>query len=108
MSRPANLDVIEFIHAITRQLRVYYQSDGEQTVRESCYRGDYGWFVRGEGVVTRQAKLSSRITATRWLGDGNNMKVISFSYHKSRLVMLETNHSRYVSFISMTQIKSVG
>ncbi|PCG89180.1 Fungal fucose-specific lectin [Penicillium occitanis (nom. inval.)] len=31
MSRPANLDVIEFIHANTRQLRVYYQSDGEQT-----------------------------------------------------------------------------
>jgi hypothetical protein len=79
MSRPANFNVIEFIHANTRHLRVFYQSDGEQIVRESCYRGDYGWFVRGEGVVTRQAKLSSRVTATRWLDDGNVMKVVSFS-----------------------------
>lgn len=75
MSRPANFDAIEFSHANKRHLRVYYQFDGEQAVRESCYYEGYGWFVRGEGVVTRQAKSASRITATRWVDDQNNMKV---------------------------------
>jgi len=76
MTFTAKLDAIEFFRDGGRHIRVYYQFDDDTTIRESCYHQDYGWFVRGDGVVISNAKNKSPITATRWTEDGGTTKVV--------------------------------
>ncbi|PCG89539.1 Fungal fucose-specific lectin [Penicillium occitanis (nom. inval.)] len=66
MASTASLDSIVFFQDKKRQIRVYYAFSDEKVIRESCHHQDYGWFVRGDGIVTRNSKSNSPITATRW------------------------------------------
>lgn len=66
MAGVANFDAIVFFHQNKRQIRVYYASHNDNTIRESCYHQDYGWFVQADGVVTTNAKSNSPITVPRW------------------------------------------
>jgi len=52
-------------------IRVYYQV-GTQ-IHESCYDADNGWYVRGDNVVTNQAKLRSPIAVTN-LAQGKKVR----------------------------------
>lgn len=66
MATVASLDSVEFFLGGNRNLRVYYQFGDDNTVRESCFAQDYGWFIRGNGIISKDAKRNSPITATRW------------------------------------------
>jgi hypothetical protein len=77
MSSIAEFDVVEFSYAYKTNLRTYYRYDDDKSIRESCFREDYGWFVRGNGVVTRDAKTNSPIAATCWLDDNGKEEVVS-------------------------------
>ncbi|GIK03436.1 hypothetical protein Aspvir_007505 [Aspergillus viridinutans] len=66
MATLATLDAVEFFVAGKRNLRVYYQFDDDNIIRESCFAQDFGWFVNGNGIVAKNAKRSSPITVTRW------------------------------------------
>lgn len=79
MAHIANIDVIEFFRDRKKQQRVYYQYGDDSTIREACYQEEYGWFVRGDGVVTREAKSDSPIAATWWVDNEDSTKVCSFT-----------------------------
>jgi hypothetical protein len=55
---------------------VYYRSFDDTSIRESCYQQDIGWFVRGDGVVTRKAKKNSPLTALRVCFPGEKIVII--------------------------------
>jgi hypothetical protein len=74
----SSLTAIEFIHFGIRHARVFYQYNDDKTLRESCYQKDYGWFVRGDGVITRDAEEHSPITAACWLDGSGVTQVSSF------------------------------
>ncbi|GFF60118.1 WD repeat-containing protein 5 homolog [Aspergillus udagawae] len=66
MATAASLDSVEFFLGGNRNLRVYYQFGDDNTLRESCFAQDYGWFIRGNGIIAKDAKRNSPVTATRW------------------------------------------
>jgi hypothetical protein len=67
---------VEFFIDGVRCFRVYYRSPNDTTIRESCYQQDIGWFVRGDGVVTRQAKKGSPLTAIRMCWEDGSIEII--------------------------------
>ena len=62
---PLALAPVEFFVRGLRCLREYYRQPRNAMIRESCYQQDAGWFVRGDGVVTRRAKKGSPLAALR-------------------------------------------
>jgi hypothetical protein len=68
-----NLDAVKFFHQGKGHVRVYYLFDDEKTIKESCYRQDYGWFVIGDGVVAKDAKANSPIAVTNLVRPEGNM-----------------------------------
>jgi hypothetical protein len=66
MAAVAHLDAIEFFHFGKRNIRVYYQFDDEDAIRESCFDQDHGWYVRENGIVGTNARRNSPVSATRW------------------------------------------
>ncbi|KAH0556711.1 hypothetical protein GP486_005503 [Trichoglossum hirsutum] len=63
-----NFSAIEFNIGNKRHLRLYYQTK-DKVIRESSFEAGIGWFIRGDGVVAKNAKENSPITATRWISN---------------------------------------
>ena len=72
------LDAIEFFQDEMKQIRIYYQTTKDKVIRESSFDPENGWFVRGNGIVTTNAKSKSPISVTRW-NVGKATQVISNS-----------------------------
>lgn len=74
-----NFDAIEFRTKVSgkekKRIRVYYQT-ADHKIRESCYDEDDGWFINGNGIVSSDARGSSPITVTRWIGLNDDVQVI--------------------------------
>lgn len=64
-----SLDAIEFFQEDKKQARAYYQTTNDKAIRESSFDSGNGWFVRGSGIVTNDAKSKSPITVLRWNAD---------------------------------------
>jgi hypothetical protein len=60
-----NIDAIEFFQDGRKHTRAYYQSN-DGRIRESSFEEGEGWFARGDGIVSPNAKRRSPITVTRW------------------------------------------
>lgn len=61
-----SFDCIEFIHDGNKHIRTYYQTADDGVIRESSFEEGNNWFVRGDGVVSTEARKNSPIAATRW------------------------------------------
>ena len=104
MASTASLDSIVFFQDKKRQIRVYFAYLDEKVIRESCYHQDYGWFVRGDGIVTRNSKSNTPITATRWTDNSGITQVSLSEYYLSDL-RLNVKH-RFGSYTWTIRITS--
>ncbi|EHL00774.1 hypothetical protein M7I_3162 [Glarea lozoyensis 74030] len=93
---------VEFFVQGIRCIRVYYRSSDDTTIRESCYQQDIGWFVRGDGIVTRKAKKNSPLTALRCLAplklEAPWVETLLFTFKPGPLNILPESHQIHSAF----------